>query len=106
MRTLLLGAITAAVLLAGTAAAGNYTPPPGDYAASWVTNTLLLIGGPNLVDLTTGEERPFTVPGVKVAGPVIAASVVPLIAFVANGNLAVAAPDGTQLRVLASGGAP
>jgi Ca2+-binding RTX toxin-like protein len=106
-------ALLALVGLAGSAAAGNYQQPPGDYGAQWVTNDEFLCscwqGSSSawlLVPVDGSPARKLDIPGVKSDSRVLAAGTVPLLAVTVGSSLAVTAPDGSGFRTLAPSGTP
>jgi hemolysin type calcium-binding protein/WD40 repeat protein len=117
MRTALV-ALLALLVLVGSAAAGNYQQPPGDYSAQWVTNEEILCSCWDasavshewtLVPLG-GAPLKLAIPGVSAASTILAAGAVPLLAVTAQVHgetwLAVVALDGSGFRPLARDGIP
>lgn len=103
------------VALGGTASAGNYQQPPGDWGEQWVTNDEFLCNcwqnatsSPAwmLVPIDGSPATRLAVPGVKSDSHVLAAGSVPLLAVTVGSALAVAAPDGSGFRTLAAEGVP
>jgi hypothetical protein len=118
MRTALV-ALLALLVLGGSAAAGNYQQPPGDYGAQWVTNDEILCSCWDasavshewlLVPLGGAPPVKLAIPGVTAASAILAAGTKPLLAVTAQVQgdmwLAVVAPDGSEFRPLARDGSP
>ena len=114
MRALLV-ALLALVAIGGTADAGDYQQPPGDYGAQWVTNDVFLCdcwnggydnSGWTLVPIDGAPATKLDIPGVKRDSHVLAAGSVQLLAVTVGSSLAVAALDGSGFRTLAPDGVP
>jgi hypothetical protein len=110
MARLALAALVVILTLGGSAEAGNYVPPPGDYSAQWVTNGLLLVSGTKLVSAGGAPERVFAVPGIDSIARTDTAGTVPLVAFEGQtggvSRLGISAPDGSQAHLFAFDGTP
>jgi Ca2+-binding RTX toxin-like protein len=109
MRTAL-AALLALLALGGSAAAGNYSPPPGDGGAVWLDNETLLYDAMLAVSANGGAPRSIAAPGYTEYRNVYVSHSVPLIAFAADHDgtrwLAVSATDGSQPRPLVRDGVP
>ena len=100
MRRLLLAAVLVLVAFAGSAGAGDYSPPPGDCCAQWVTSDELLCDcasstGWTLVPLDGRPPVTLSLPGMTIGSPVLgagfdspvlAAGSVPLLAAAVTGR--------------------
>jgi Ca2+-binding RTX toxin-like protein len=109
VRRFLVSVVVATAALGGSAGAGNYSPPPGDGGAQWLSNEVIAFGrgGGAVITVNVDGTSQEHLVASGASWPVVASSTEPLLAFVAYRNgqswLVVTPADGSNAQPLAEG---